>query len=71
MEEEIHTLNSRASKYRRERETYKEMVEGLQKNRPPSRGPGGGGGNSDKDKINELGPEVNKHEKFSLCCGRM
>ena len=54
MEEEIHTLNSRASKYRRERETYKEMVEGLQKNRPPSRGPGGGGGNSDKDKINEL-----------------
>ena len=58
MEEEIHTLNSRASKYRRERETYKEMVEGLQKNRPPSRGPGGGGGggggNADKDKINEL-----------------
>ena len=31
MTEEIHALKSQASKYRRERETYKEMFEGVQK----------------------------------------
>merc|ERR1719295_2172200 len=31
MSEEIHALKSQASKYRRERETYKEMFEGVQK----------------------------------------
>jgi len=31
MSEEIHTLKSQTSKYRRERETYKEMFEGVQK----------------------------------------
>merc|ERR1719219_1464763 len=31
MTEEVHALKSQASKYRRERETYKEMFEGVQK----------------------------------------
>ena len=31
MSEEVHALKSQASKYRRERETYKEMFEGVQK----------------------------------------
>jgi len=38
MTEEIHTLKSQSSKYRRERETYKEMFEGLQKKLTDSKG---------------------------------
>ena len=34
--EEIGSLKSQCSKYRRERETYKDMVDGLQKNRKAS-----------------------------------
>jgi hypothetical protein len=52
--EEIQALKSQASKYRRERESYKEMVESLQKNRPSSRGAGGGPSSGDKDKVAEM-----------------
>ena len=38
MTEEIHALKSQASKYRRERETYKEMFEGVQKKLTESKG---------------------------------
>ncbi len=50
MTEEIQGLKNQASKYRRERETYKEMVESLQKNRPASRA----GDSSSRDKVGEL-----------------
>ena len=48
MSEEMQSLKAQASKYRRERETYKEMVESLQKNRPASKA------GTDKDKVGEL-----------------
>merc|ERR1719376_1285609 len=38
MTEEVHALKSQASKYRRERETYKEMFEGVQKKLTESKG---------------------------------
>merc|ERR1719334_2288579 len=38
MTEEIHALKSQSSKYRRERETYKEMFEGVQKKLTESKG---------------------------------
>merc|ERR1719376_961696 len=38
MTEEVHALKSQASKYRRERETYKEMFEGAQKKLTESKG---------------------------------
>merc|ERR1712123_178484 len=38
MTEEVHALKSQSSKYRRERETYKEMFEGVQKKLTESKG---------------------------------
>merc|ERR1711962_1835773 len=38
MTEEVHALKSQASKYRRERGTYKEMFEGVQKKLTESKG---------------------------------
>ena len=45
MAEEMSLLKSQCSKYRRERETYKEMVEGVQKSRP---------GSANRERVSEL-----------------
>jgi len=43
MTEEIHALKSQTSKYKRERDQYKEMFEGMQKKLTDSKGKGGAG----------------------------
>merc|ERR1712226_112376 len=60
MTEEIHALKSQSSKYRRERETYKEMFEGVQKKLTEK-----GGKLSQSDAAGELNTALSKINDMS------